>query len=201
MDAPPVADAAEIARLLGPAGQDALVRLAWSAVHAAAEGRVLPGEGVAEGPDLPLFGAFVTLSRGDRLRGCIGLVGRTGPAAELVAAAGRSATVEDPRFPPVEPDELDGLELEVSLLTPLEWLAPESLPEAVEVGRHGLVVELPPRRGLLLPQVAVEWAWDATQFLEEVCRKAGLPRHAWREGARVARFTALVLSGGRGAPA
>jgi hypothetical protein len=123
-----------------------------------------------------------------------------GPLADLVAGAGRSAAVGDPRFPPVTAEELNEIALEVSLLTPLQWLAPEELPGAIHIGEHGLVVEKPPARGLLLPQVAVEWGFDATRFLEETCRKAGLPRTAWREGARVARFAALVLDGGVGGP-
>ncbi len=196
-DPSPIADADEISRLLGPEGRAALVDLAWAAVRAAVEGREVDPDIVARGPRHFLFGAFVTLTRAGRLRGCIGMLGRTGAAADLVADAGRAAATEDPRFAPVTPDELDEIELEISLLTPLEWLSPSALPDAVRVGEHGLLVELPPARGLLLPQVAVEWEWDAGRFLDETCRKAGLPRQAWREGARVARFGALVLAGGR----
>jgi AmmeMemoRadiSam system protein A len=183
---------------LGPDGRASLVRLAWASVRAAVEQQPLDEELAPASPQLLLYGAFVTLSRDGQLRGCMGLVGRVAAAAELVAEAARLAATGDPRFPPVELTEVNRMELEVSLLTPLEWLSANSLPGAVRVGEHGLVVERAAARGLLLPQVAVEWGWDATRLLEETCRKAGLPRDAWREGARVARFSALVIPAGPG---
>ena len=88
--------------------------------------------------------------------------------------------------------ELSGTSLEISVLGPLEQIDPH-LENALDIGRHGLVVEQGPRRGLLLPQVAVEWGFTREQFLDQTCRKAGLPRDAWRHGARVFRFDADVF--------
>lgn len=199
MDRPAVlTDAEEIGRRLGNAGRTALLDLARAAVECSARGTPLDPALVAAAPQTVLYGAFVSLHRGGDLRGCIGLVGRVGPAAPLVADAAESATVRDPRFSRVTPAELAALHVEVSLLTPLEWLEPAALPDAVVVGRHGLVVEDPPRRGLLLPQVATELGWEPAQFLDETCRKAGLAAGAWRRGARVARFGALVFGEPRG---
>jgi uncharacterized protein (TIGR00296 family) len=91
----------------------------------------------------------------------------------------------------VGPAELPGLELEISLLGPLE---PLPSPDAIDIGRHGLVVEHGSRRGLLLPQVAAERNWDRETFLAQTCHKAGLPDDAWKKGARVFRFDAEVFS-------
>ena len=136
-------------------------------------------------------GVFVTIKRGGRLRGCLGtLQNRAGLAAEVVRCAAESAT-EDPRFPPVIGDELPELSLEISVLAPLEPIEPR--PDAFTIGAHGLVVEQGYHRGLLLPQVAIEWGWDAEQFLRQTCVKAGLPPDAWRNGARVYRFAAEVF--------
>ena len=82
-----------------------------------------------------------------------------------------------------------GLNLEISVLSPLSDIAPEN----IEVGRHGLIISHQGLRGLLLPQVAVQWKWNREQFLEETCRKAGLPIDAWRQGARIQAFTAQVF--------
>jgi hypothetical protein len=86
--------------------------------------------------------------------------------------------------------ELAGLEIEVSLLGLLE---PVASPDDIEVGRHGLLVERDRQRGLLLPQVATEWRWDRETFLAQTCHKAGLPRDAWKQGAKVWRFEAEVF--------
>jgi AmmeMemoRadiSam system protein A len=108
----------------------------------------------------------------------------------VVRCAGDSAT-QDPRFPPVGRDELPELALEISVLGPLEPIAPQ--PDAFTIGVHGLVVEQDVHRGLLLPQVATEWGWDGEQFLRQTCVKAGLPPDAWRSGARLYRFSAEVF--------
>jgi uncharacterized protein (TIGR00296 family) len=114
--------------------------------------------------------------------------------AEEVARVAISAAREDPRFEPVRPAELDDLDVEVSVLGPLEAIDPGDA-GAIEIGRHGLVVEQGPRRGLLLPQVATEWGWGPEEFLSQTCAKAGLPPDAWRRGARVYRFAADVFGG------
>ncbi len=136
-------------------------------------------------------GVFVTIKRRGALRGCLGtLQNREGLAAEVVRCAADSAT-EDPRFPPVSTGELPELALEISVLGPLESI--EAQPENVTIGVHGLVAEQGVHRGLLLPQVATEWGWDAERFLGQTCVKAGLPADAWRRGARVYRFAAEVF--------
>jgi AmmeMemoRadiSam system protein A len=136
-------------------------------------------------------GAFVTLHTRGELRGCIGQVEADRPLADVVASCAVSAARSDPRFPPVTADELDALDIEVSVLGGFE--AVHSIAE-IEVGRHGLLIERDWRRGLLLPQVATEWGWDAPTFVAQTCRKAGLPRDAWPSGgASLYRFEAEVF--------
>jgi AmmeMemoRadiSam system protein A len=137
-------------------------------------------------------GAFVTIKRGGRLRGCIGTLECRGPLAEEVARVAMSAALEDPRFEPLEASELDDLGIEVSVLGPLEPIDPLD-PASFVVGQHGLVVEQGRRRGLLLPQVATERDWSREEFLSQTSAKAGLPPEAWRQGARVWRFAAIVF--------
>jgi AmmeMemoRadiSam system protein A len=136
-------------------------------------------------------GAFVTLHRRGELRGCIGHIEPTQPIGHVVARCAVAACSSDPRFPPVTSAELAEITIEISLLGPLEPIAG---PEEIEVGRHGLVVEQGWSRGLLLPQVAPEWQWDADTFLGHTCHKAGLPMDAWKRGARLWRFEAEVFS-------
>ncbi len=136
-------------------------------------------------------GAFVTLHLDRRLRGCVGHVESPDPLSETVARSAISAALHDPRFPPVEAAEVPGLEIEISVLSHPEPIAPES----IVIGRHGLIVSQGARRGLLLPQVAVERGWSSERFLEETCSKAGLPRGAWREpSSLILAFEAEVFS-------
>jgi AmmeMemoRadiSam system protein A len=136
-------------------------------------------------------GAFVTLHRRGRLRGCIGQIGAPQPIFPLIAYCARAAALEDPRFRPVEPHEIPEIEIELSILSALEAIAPER----IEIGRHGLIVTSRGRRGLLLPQVATQYRWAVARFLEETCLKAGLDRDAWRfEETRIEAFTAEVFS-------
>lgn len=140
--------------------------------------------------DLPR-GAFVSLHRrSGELRGCLGRLETTGALGEVVAHLARAVADSDPRFDPVEPHELADLDVEVSVLTPEQEIAS---PDEIEVGRHGLIVEHGHRRGLLLPQVATQYGWDRITFLEHTCVKAGLPRDAWRLGARILVFEAEVF--------
>jgi AmmeMemoRadiSam system protein A len=136
-------------------------------------------------------GVFVTLRRRARLRGCIGQVEAVEPIAQAVARCAMAAALDDPRFDPVRPDELIELEIEISAISRLERISLE----AIEVGRHGLMVTRGYQRGLLLPQVATEFRWTRERFLEETCVKAGMERHAWKEpAARIEAFTAEVFS-------
>ena len=134
-------------------------------------------------------GAFVTLRRGKSLRGCIGIIEANAPLYQTVRQCAVWAGTNDPRFPQVMKGEVAGLNIEISVLSPLFDIAPEE----VEVGRHGLLVSRGVIRGLLLPQVASERKWGREQFLEETCRKAGLPLDAWRHDAKIQAFTAQVF--------
>jgi len=147
-------------------------------------------------------GVFVTLNKIEgnehSLRGCIGLPFPTMPLAEAVVDAAISAAIGDPRFRPVSVREMDSIVVEVSVLTPPEAIKvqrPEQYPEKIEVGRDGLIVGRGGRRGLLLPQVPVEWDWDAEEFLTQCCMKAWLPPDAWlTPGTEVSKFSAIIFT-------
>ncbi len=174
---------------LDEAAQRELLRQARQAVKdAVCQGR-LPEVPAPPGPLSEPCGAFVTLHTGSRLRGCIGYVEAHKPLLTTVRECAMAAALRDPRFEPVTPGEVAALRLEISVLSPLEDVAPEQ----IEIGRHGLVVSRGFQRGLLLPQVAVEWKWDRERFLSETCQKAGMPPDAWRYGARIQAFTAQVF--------
>jgi AmmeMemoRadiSam system protein A len=136
-------------------------------------------------------GAFVTLHRRGELRGCVGQIEGAGALAEIIERCAVAAALEDPRFSPVAPAEVADLEIEISLLSRLEPMAPAQ----IEIGRHGLVVEQGSRRGLLLPQVPVDRGWQWPRFVEETCVKAGLARDAWKDPAtRTFVFTTEVFT-------
>jgi AmmeMemoRadiSam system protein A len=137
-------------------------------------------------------GVFTTLYLEGELRGCVGYAMPIAPLHQAVAETARAAAFEDSRFCPVTREEAPGLEVSLSVLSPLFPIQPEQ----VEVGRHGLVVSLGFNRGLLLPQVPTEYGWDRKTFLEQTCRKAGLPMDAWRRGAKFEAFTAEVFGDG-----
>ena len=130
--------------------------------------------------------AFVTITCQGELRGCIGYVEPVKPLAEAVAHCAASAATADPRFPPVTPEELPRLRVEVSVLSPLR---PVADPQEIRIGTHGLFISQAGRHGLLLPQVATEFGWDRETFLRQTCLKAGLPGDAWRRGAAIQVFT------------
>jgi AmmeMemoRadiSam system protein A len=134
-------------------------------------------------------GAFTTLHLHGKLRGCIGYVFPLNSLYRTVAETARAAAFDDPRFEPVTWDEAGQLRIEISVLSPLRPVRPEE----VVVGVHGLVVQMGGRRGLLLPQVAVEWEWDRETFLSQTCLKAGLPPLSWRQVAELQAFTAEVF--------
>lgn len=123
-------------------------------------------------------GAFVTLKRQGRLRGCIGHVVGDGPLIETVADMARAAAFDDPRFKPLQQEELADLEYEISVLTPPKRIKDVS---EVTVGRHGLIMKSWLRQGLLLPQVATEYGWNREQFLTQTCRKAGMAPDCWQD--------------------
>ena len=136
-------------------------------------------------------GVFVTLHVSGKLRGCIGVVEASEPLRESIAHCAASAALHDPRFPPIRPEELNRLEIEISLLSPPAPIRPDQ----IVLGRHGLIVASERRRGLLLPQVAMEHRLDRETFLAETCKKAGLPRDAWKsETVEIFGFTCEVFS-------
>jgi AmmeMemoRadiSam system protein A len=138
-------------------------------------------------------GAFVSIHTHGDLRGCIGHIEPNQRLATLIPRCAIAAATADPRFPPIATTELSHLDIELSILGPLEEVGG---PGDVEVGRHGLLVELGTRRGLLLPQVATEWKWDRETFLAQTAHKAGLPLDAWKRGAKVWKFEAEVFADG-----
>ena len=137
-----------------------------------------------------LAGAFVTIHRRGRLRGCLGRLECDWPLEKVVAHLATRVADSDPRFDPVTPEELSEIEIEISVLTPEREIV--SIDE-IEIGRHGVIVEQHGHRGLLLPQVAVEHGFDATTFVEHTCRKAGLAPDTWLNGAQLWVFEALVF--------
>jgi len=179
---------------LGADARAALLALARRAIaHYMATGRRLaPGRDFAPIAPEPR-GAFVSLhTRSGELRGCIGMILPDGPLDQTVARMAVAAAAEDPRFEPATPAEMPDLVVEISALTVPERVSDL---EAIEVGRHGLIVSRGSRRGLLLPQVAPEWGWGREEFLENTCRKAGLGKDAWRDPATTVEwFEAEVWS-------
>ena len=168
-----------------------LLRIARAAVQARVSGQPAPAGDPPTQALARLAAVFATLHRGGKLRGCIGHVEADRPLLRVVAECAAAAATEDPRFPPVTVDELPSLFIELSILGSFERVA--SL-EQIEIGRHGLLVELHRQRGLLLPQVATEWQWDRATFVEQTYHKAGLARDAWPAGgATLWRFEAEVF--------
>ena len=146
-------------------------------------------------------GVFVTINTARRvgkdLRGCIGYPYPTAPLVNAVIDNAINAATQDPRFEPLEKGELDHVVFEVSVLTPPEVVEvdkPEEYVKQIKVGEHGLIVEKGFYKGLLLPQVPVEWGWCEEEFLCQCCVKAGLPSDSWlTKGAKVYRFSAIVF--------
>ena len=171
-----------------------LLRIARESIEAALQGRTIEGIACPDDPELTRpSGAFVSLhTRGGELRGCIGSIEAVAPLSLAVSANAIAAAFRDPRFPPVQEGELTVLQIEISVMSPLELVADTSL---IEVGRDGLIVRRGASAGLLLPQVATTYGWDRETFLSQTCRKAGLPPDAWRSpSCRIERFSAEVFS-------
>ncbi len=178
-----------------PADRQWLLRIAREAIAAYVSRQPAPKIDIPEAPGVNHAlarpgSAFVTLYADGRLRGCIGDLQSDRQLGQVVAHCAVAACSRDPRFPAVTAAEFPRLLIELSILGALEPVA--SLDD-IEVGRHGLVVERGWRRGLLLPQVAIEWRWDRRVFAEQACHKAGLPGDAWEQGATLWRFEAEVF--------
>lgn len=176
----------------------ALLGIAHEAILSVLERRPFKGAAPADASLSEPRGVFTTLylrahppaGPEAQLRGCVGYALPVAPLYHAVAQTARAAAFEDSRFPPVTLDEALQLEISLSVLSRLFPI----LPEAVEVGRHGLLISAGGRRGLLLPQVPVEHHWNRETFLEHTCRKAGLPLDSWRMGATIEAFTAEVFA-------
>jgi AmmeMemoRadiSam system protein A len=167
------------------------LELARKAIRDAVLHRRLPDIIPREGIFSERCGIFVTLRVRGRLQGCIGVTEPSESLAEAIVRCAVSAALEDPRFTPLKEEQLEEMSIEISLLSSLELI----LPEAIEIGRHGLLIVNHAQRGLLLPKVAVEHGLTHEQFLEETCRKAGLPRDAWKQAETcIFGFTCEVFS-------
>ena len=123
-------------------------------------------------------GAFVSLHSHGRLRGCIGYIIAEKPLYKTIREMAIAAAFNDPRFEPLTRDELDGLDIEISVLTPMKQISDAG---EIEVGKHGIMIIKGGFSGLLLPQVATEYGWGRETFLEHTCTKAGLPANAWKD--------------------
>lgn len=138
----------------------------------------------------------MTLERAGRLRGCVGRIVPGPPLASVVEEMAVAAAFNDGRFEPVKAEEVSALEISISVLSLLAPVDPARALDVLAVGVHGLVVTRGSRRGLLLPQVAVEQGWTLDVFLEQTCRKAGLEPGAWKTGATLECFSAEILTEG-----
>ncbi len=149
-------------------------------------------------PDVPpaevlktTCGAFVSLHEAGKLRGCIGRIVGGSHLLETIHAMALAAAFEDPRFEPLGKDELELVDLEITLLSPMQRIDDVS---EIEVGRHGLYIVKGWHSGILLPQVAIEYDWDRATFLQQVCYKAGMQADAWRApDAELFVFEGLVF--------
>jgi AmmeMemoRadiSam system protein A len=180
--------------MLSAEARDRLLKIAREAVEAAVGGGTLPA-GPETHPELQgRQGCFVTLRRGGQLRGCLGCFTSEEPLWETVREHAVAAATQDPRFrmDPVTPDEVPRLQIEISVLSPLERI---ENPLDLELGRHGILIRRGLRRGCFLPQVAAETGWSKEEFLSHCCvGKAGLEPEAWRSpDTKVMVFTAEVF--------
>ena len=172
--------------------KDLLLTIARKSIEARLAGVKMPSPEIGSGPLKEKRGAFVTLKKQARLRGCIGFIEARKPLCEAVEEMAQAAAFSDPRFPPLRKDELKSLHIEISVLTPLKRIQDVS---EIEVGHHGIYMVKGFHSGLLLPQVAAEYNWDRTTFLRETCRKAGLEGNAWEDpDTQIFIFSAQVFS-------
>jgi AmmeMemoRadiSam system protein A len=177
-----------------PAERRAMLALARAAIVAALTNRPLSGAAAEPASFSHWRGLFVTLHVNEKLRGCIGVIEPRDTLRESIIHCAQSAAFHDPRFSPLRSDELYGLEIEISVLSELSRIVPET----IEIGKHGLLIATEDHRGLLLPQVATEHRLTREEFLAETCHKAGLPRNAWRDPhTEIYGFTCEIFSEGQ----
>jgi len=173
-----------------------LLRLARSVIEARLENSTVPVPDMGGEFSEPVFlercGAFVTIHRKGRLRGCIGYIQGLKNIPDTIVDMAQSSAFRDPRFAPLRKEEFSDIDLEISVLSPIE---PVRDIADITVGRDGLIISRGMNSGLLLPQVATEYGWDLETFLQHTCFKAGLPGDAWKnEGTKIEKFSAQVFS-------
>ena len=136
------------------------------------------------------LGSFVTLHIDGKLRGCIGHMLPDKALIEDIKILARESAFHDPRFPGLNIKEFESIDIEISVLSPLE----PSTTEDVEVGKHGIIMKNGYNSGVLLPQVPVEQGWDREEFLTQTCRKAGMQGDCWKDpGTQIETFTAVIF--------
>lgn len=171
--------------------QQKLLRVAKETLQAYLAYKTLPELPVTEPELLEKKAVFVTLKKRDSLRGCVGQIEGTCSLYKSVQDAAIAAATKDPRFPPVTEGELPGIRIEISVLSPLEKI---SDPKLIQIGSHGILIKKASLSGVLLPQVAAEYGWDSLTFLEHTCKKAWLPKDAWKgPEIEIYVFTAQVF--------
>ncbi len=176
--------------------QKKLLALARVTIYEALQGKRAPVPDMETDFNEEIFsekrGAFVTLHSKGRLRGCIGYIIGVKNIPETIIDMAMASAFRDPRFPSLTMKEYSGIDIEISVLSPIETVCDVS---EIVVGRDGLIITHGTRNGLLLPQVATEYCWDVSQFLEHTCYKAGLPGNAWSNPAtKIEKFSAQVFS-------
>jgi AmmeMemoRadiSam system protein A len=168
-----------------------LHEIARTVIETRAKGEKPPSFRAQGGKLTEKRGAFVSIHKMGMLRGCIGSLEPQQSLYETIEEMSQAAAFRDPRFAPVVEEELPYLEIEISVLTPMEKITDPAL---IQVGKHGILIRKGYRSGLLLPQVAAERNWDYVTFLNETCRKAGLPTNAWKdEDTEIYVFSADVF--------
>jgi len=175
---------------LTEAQQETLLELARRTIEEDLRTGHVPDAGIDDPALARRCGAFVTLKERGELRGCIGHIRADEPLYRAVQEMAVAAAMEDPRFPPLTPDELPSVTVEISVLSPFRRVTDLS---QIEVGKHGLLIQKQGHQGIFLPQVPVEQGWGREEYLENLCKKAGLSAGCWREGATLYTFTALVF--------
>jgi AmmeMemoRadiSam system protein A len=171
--------------------QQFLLKLARAAIRRHLEKGRPPSPKVKDRVMQDERGAFVTLRFKERLRGCIGYPEPQGALYRTVMDAAVMAATRDSRFPPLTLEELAETRIEISVLSPSRKI--KDISEII-LGKHGIIVTRGLQRGLLLPQVPVEWDWDLETYLRHGCLKAGLEENAWQKGAEIQLFSAQVFS-------
>ncbi|SPF51685.1 AMMECR1 domain protein [Syntrophobacter sp. SbD1] len=158
--------------------KEELRKIAFQAIRCRCLGEVMPVIAVDSARLKEPGAAFVCIHKGKDLRGCIGMIEARMPLWETISTMAVQAAFEDPRFCALANDEIDSIDIEISVLTPIRRIAG---PSEIEIGKHGLLVRKGCHSGLLLPQVAIEHGLDRDRFLDLTCRKAGLHEKAWTD--------------------